>query len=973
MFLRLISIRKAIAGFLALSLFVMFFSSLIDSKNLIADVCFEIDIGSAPIESRLVGDDLYVFASDVVVINTQTGEKETISVGASGTNYGTLVNTDLYVMGGGANQVFVLDTLTNTITDTIDVNTTPRFSTLVNGNLYVSNWASDNVSVIDTSTNTVIETITVGNGPFKSFSFNDYLYVLDEQGDSISVIDTNANVVDETIVGFTQPRTFVILGSDLYVSNNLINTVSVVDLNTNTITDTITVGQNSNIPVLVGTDIYIGNVSSASISVIDTNTNTVTDTINTVSAPYYLSVVGNYVYVSDYIGNSVFVVDTNTNTIVDTIAVGTEPEHTVLVGTDLYVFNYTSQDISVIDTLTNEVKDSCGPILLSSEIEGDTIILTYDETLDPGSIPGADSFVVEIDGQPAEISSVGIVDETVVITILLPAQYSEVVLLSYEIPIIGAIQDLGKNKAPAFDNEPTINNTASCGIIEVGSVPYSAIKVGSNLYVNNVGSTYISVVNTGTNLEVDTIDINASVFYSTAVGDLVYAYDALNIYVIDTTTNTLDETLSLSGYIYGTLVDDHIYLNSADLNEIHTLDITTNTIDDTITVGTYPYSSVLYGTDLYVFNQSSDNVSVIDTTTNTVTDTISVGAGPTSGVVIDNYVYVNNYTDSTISVIDISTNTVIDTFATSSGVQFSLYDENGFLYLTQDGTNSVAVIDVSDNSVVGNVNLGDGALPYFLTDSAYLIYVSDAGQDQMFVIDKDTQELYACPVNFTLIYSAGSGGSISGTSPQVVESGEDGSPVTAVPNSGYEFTGWSDAVNDNPRTDLNVSGNIAVTANFALSSVGSSSGSGSTGTTVYGRFRNFITMGKFEEAYKLIEQYPEMFTSENHSEYNFCDNALFTNFMQKKDVDGRYSAYYKDTVTEVSKLQSFVNKLFVYQYLQASGPIDGIFGPLTKIGVERLQNLLNVSMDLEEDLDIDGIVGPYTRSAVNDFCLPENF
>ena len=72
---------------------------------------------------------------------------------------------------------------------------------------------------------------------------------------------------------------------------------------------------------------------------------------------------------------------------------------------------------------------------------------------------------------------------------------------------------------------------------------------------------------------------------------------------------------------------------------------------------------------------------------------------------------------------------------------------------------------------------------------------------------------------YTLTYTAGANGSITGTSPQSVASGDDGAAVTAVPSSGYHFLNWSDASTTNPRQDLAVSGDITVTANFAVNSI----------------------------------------------------------------------------------------------------------------------------------------------------------
>jgi hypothetical protein len=67
---------------------------------------------------------------------------------------------------------------------------------------------------------------------------------------------------------------------------------------------------------------------------------------------------------------------------------------------------------------------------------------------------------------------------------------------------------------------------------------------------------------------------------------------------------------------------------------------------------------------------------------------------------------------------------------------------------------------------------------------------------------------------YTLTYSAGAHGSISGASPQTVNHGADGTAVTAVPDTGYHFANWSDGSTANPRTDTNVTADIAVTANF---------------------------------------------------------------------------------------------------------------------------------------------------------------
>ena len=67
---------------------------------------------------------------------------------------------------------------------------------------------------------------------------------------------------------------------------------------------------------------------------------------------------------------------------------------------------------------------------------------------------------------------------------------------------------------------------------------------------------------------------------------------------------------------------------------------------------------------------------------------------------------------------------------------------------------------------------------------------------------------------YTLIYAAGSNGTISGSSTQTVNYGGSGSAVGAVANGGCRFVNWSDGGTANPRTDANVTNNLSVTANF---------------------------------------------------------------------------------------------------------------------------------------------------------------
>jgi hypothetical protein len=71
------------------------------------------------------------------------------------------------------------------------------------------------------------------------------------------------------------------------------------------------------------------------------------------------------------------------------------------------------------------------------------------------------------------------------------------------------------------------------------------------------------------------------------------------------------------------------------------------------------------------------------------------------------------------------------------------------------------------------------------------------------------------PGTYDLQYAADPGGKIQGDADQTVHEGEDGTPVTAVPDSRYRFVEWSDGVKTATRTDIDVTQDISVVAEFA--------------------------------------------------------------------------------------------------------------------------------------------------------------
>jgi len=120
------------------------------------------------------------------------------------------------------------------------------------------------------------------------------------------------------------------------------------------------------------------------------------------------------------------------------------------------------------------------------------------------------------------------------------------------------------------------------------------------------------------------------------------------------------------------------------------------------------------------------------------------------------------------------------------------------VYAGQSGTAVTAVPDAGYHFVAWS----DGLLPATRTDSN--------------VVASLTLTATFAPNTHTLTYSADVNGTISGASPQTVNDGADGTPVTALPDPGYHFDTWSDGVLTATRTDAHVTADLVASASFAI-------------------------------------------------------------------------------------------------------------------------------------------------------------
>ena len=486
------------------------------------------------------------------------------------------------------------------------------------------------------------------------------------------------------------------------------------------------------------------------------------------------------------------------------IPVGNFSSFSTLVGTHLYVFNSGSSNVSIIDTNTNTVVGS--PITVRNQSTVATLV-------------GTDLYVLN-SGLPG---SVFVID--------------------------------------------TLTNTVRATIL-VGSSPFAMSLSGTDLYVVNSDDDTVSVVDTTTNTVSSTISLTTSPSSAILVGTDLYVINGngdSSVSVIDTNTNTVigsPITVGSGTNFFATLVGTDLYvLNTVDSisGSVSVIDTLTNTVVATIPVGRFPIYAALGGTHLYVVNSGTNTVSVIDTTTNTVSSTISLAGNPKFATIVGADLYVvytdNSSTDGAVSIIDTNTDTILGvppptfTTATIGGSTLALtYD----VALDARSTPAIGDFVVSDNgspmSISGvtiaqkNVVLSLATPVTRCGDTFTISYtpgikpIEYDGSNQATSL---TDAGITCAIpTYTLTYSAGTNGTLTGTTSQTVNYGVDGSPVTAIPNSGYHFVNWSDESTQNPRTDSDVTENISVTANFAITPIvppssSTSSHSGGISVPVY--------------------------------------------------------------------------------------------------------------------------------------------
>ena len=277
--------------------------------------------------------------------------------------------------------------------------------------------------------------------------------------------------------------------------------------------------------------------------------------------PTGLAVNGTYAYVANQGTNTVSVINTATGTVVKTITVGSQPSAVAINPTAkrAYVANRASSTISVIDTSTNAVVGSAIRVGTSPQ---DVAVNTT----------GTPIVVVANNGSSN-------------VTVIEPANNNKATTISLgfgnSAPTAVALSDDGTrayvtHRTMSGGGAVSVINTSTKKVIStiaVGSSPQDVAVAGTKVYVANSGSSSVSVINTATNNSVTTVNVGSSPSSLAVSQDgsmVVVARNNDNIAIIDTKTNAvlgaqllLDTTTPDGGHVVAFGSDGRILVTDA--------------------------------------------------------------------------------------------------------------------------------------------------------------------------------------------------------------------------------------------------------------------------------------------------------------------------------------------------------------------------------------------------------------------------
>ena len=128
-------------------------------------------------------------------------------------------------------------------------------------------------------------------------------------------------------------------------------------------------------------------------------------------------------------------------------------------------------------------RETTAPTLSAAAVTGAALTLTYDEALDPDSVPAAGAFAVTAGGARVPVSGVAVAGSAVTLTLASPAAAGQAVTVGYTRPGANPIRDLAGNRAASFAARAAANGTVVApGIVVSAPQPSPVPEGGSATY-----------------------------------------------------------------------------------------------------------------------------------------------------------------------------------------------------------------------------------------------------------------------------------------------------------------------------------------------------------------------------------------------------------------------------------------------------------------------------------------------------------
>lgn len=194
---------------------------------------------------------------------------------------------------------------------------------------------------------------------------------------------------------------------------------------------------------------------------------------------------------------------------------------------------------------------------------------------------------------------------------------------------------------------------------------------------------------------------------------------------------------------------DKIYVSNNDAEGkyepdfINVLDaVNMEKLDTKIYVADRPMGIEISGDDkyLYVACYGRGVVQKVDLQTNKVVDSIILGGSPKHLELDGNLLYVSCQETDNVYKVDVNTMSLLHTRPISSnpGQMLAL---NGKIYIVAESTAKVYVYNINDNSHHKTINVGSKPKPIAYNSGENVIYVGNAGEGSVCIIDEFTEEV----------------------------------------------------------------------------------------------------------------------------------------------------------------------------------------------------------------------------------------